>query len=405
MSDTHTSNTSPSNPPLKGVRVIEICHMVMGPTCGMILADLGAEVIKIEPLQGDTTRHLMDQGAGFFAAYNRNKKSICLNLKSKNGLKIAHMLIASSDVIIENLRPGAMTRLGLGYTDLKELYPTLIYCSLKGFLSGPYENRVALDEIVQMMGGLAFMTGPAGKPLRAGASIIDIMGGMFGVIGIQAAIIARKKTNLGQEVKAALFETAVHAVAQHMLQFAITNKTNKPMPTLTRAWAVYDTFDTRDGEKLFVGIVSDKQWSLFCEHFNFPELLDDPSLKSNADRSMQRARILPLIQNIFATMPINELMKKCEYAGLPFSPITRPDELYQDPHLNYPSALLDLTLPTGKSVKVPNLPIELQGKRPSIKHDLPKVGEHTEEILVELGLSKNEIHSLTSQKYDPDERK
>jgi len=271
--------------PLHGVRVIEFCHMVMGPTCGMILADMGADVIKVEPLRGDTTRRLVHQGAGFFATYNRNKRSLALDLKLDGGFKVAKALCADADIVVENLRPGALEELGLGYRALSADNPGLIYCALKGFLDGPYAHRKALDEVVQMMAGLAYMTGPEGRPLRAGASVTDIMGGMFGVIGIMAALRERERTGRGQPVTAALYETTVHMVAQHMMQYAVTGVPTGPMPDRPRAWAVYDTFETKDDESVFVGIVSDTQWKIFCEAFGRQDLYDDPSLETNALRS------------------------------------------------------------------------------------------------------------------------
>ena len=272
--------------PLDGIRVIEFCHMVMGPTCGMILADLGADVIKVEPLDGDSTRRLVHQGAGFFASYNRNKRSIALDAKSPQGLDVAKRLVLDTDVVVENLRPGALAAAGLGYEDLRTHNPGLVYCALKGFLNGPYAHRKALDEVVQMMDGLAYMTGPEGRPLRAGASVIDIMGGMFGVIGIQAALREREKTGLGQEVTSALYETTVHSVSQHMMQYAVTGEPTGPMPDRPRAWAVYDTFETIDGESVFVGIVSDTQWKLFCEAY---ERHDPPAIGEHSSEILKEA--------------------------------------------------------------------------------------------------------------------
>ncbi|MDA8542667.1 CoA transferase [Rhodobacteraceae bacterium] len=383
---------------LKGIRVIEFCHMVMGPTCGMILGDLGANVIKVEPLSGDTTRRLEHGGAGFFASYNRNKRSIALDLKSPQGLEIAKKLASGADVVIENYRPGALEKLGLGYTELSENNAGLIYCSLKGFLEGPYANRTALDEVVQMMAGLAYMTGPEGRPLRAGASVIDIMGGMFGVIGIQAALIQRALTGKGQEVKAALYETTVHVVAQHMLQFATTGVPSAPMPESARAWAVYDTFVTKDAKQVFIGIVSDKQWKLFCEAFRRKDLLNDPSLATNNQRLVARDRIQPLLQKLFSAMTQADLMAICERIGLPFAPITKPNELFEDPHLNQSGNLLNITLPHGRGkAQVPGLPLTLDGLRTEIRHDLPEVNEHGREILEELGYSKLQIHEIISE--------
>ena len=380
---------------LNGIRVVEFCHMIMGPTCSMILGDLGADVIKVEPLNGDATRRLKDDGAGFFPTYNRNKRSITLDLKSSDGLQAAKRLAIGADVIIENFRPGTLERLGLGYKELSKKNAGLIYCSLKGFLEGPYENRTALDEVVQMMAGLAYMTGPEGRPLRAGASVIDIMGGMWGVIGIQAALANRAITGKGQEVTAALYETTVHAVAQHMSQFAVTGTPSIPMPESRRAWAVYDVFTTKDSKQLFIGIVSDKQWKLFCEEFKREDLLNNPSLATNNQRSAAREHLKPVLEKLFSSLSQEDLMAICERIGLPFAPITKPHELFDDLHLNQSGNLLDITLPNGKGkAQVPGLPLTLDGLRTEIRYDLPELGEHSREILEELGYSKIQIDEL-----------
>ena len=381
---------------LSGIRVIEFCHMVMGPTAGMILADLGADVIKIEPINGDTTRRLVHQGAGFFATYNRNKRSLALDLKTPGGLAAAKRLAEGADVIVENLRPGALDDLGLGYTDMSADNPGLIYCALKGFLDGPYAHRKALDEVVQMMGGLAYMTGPTGRPLRAGASVTDIMGGMFGVIGIMAALRDRERTGRGQPVSAALYETTVHMVAQHMMQYAVTGEPSGPMPDRPRAWAVYDTFQTSDGKSVFIGIVSDTQWRIFCEAFARQDLMDDPDLASNAQRFTARDRIMPLLRELFGALPKAELMEICDRIGLPFAPIARPHDLFEDPHLQESRGLLDVTLPDGRPTKVPALPLMMDGRRTKIRRDLPRIGEHSNEILIEAGYSPEEIQALLS---------
>lgn len=389
-----TQEQAPARLPLDGIRVIEFCHMVMGPTCGMILADLGADVIKVEPLHGDTTRRLQHQGAGFFASYNRNKRSIALDLKAPQGFDAAKRLALAADVVIENLRPGALNGLGLGYADLSAENPGLIYCALKGFLNGPYAHRKALDEVVQMMGGLAYMTGPEGQPLRAGASVIDIMGGMFGVIAIQAALHERTRTGHGQEVTSALYETTVHTIAQHMMQFAVTGVPTGPMPARPRAWAVYDTFETNDGDSVFVGIVSDTQWKLFCDAFGRDDLLDDETLATNTSRFEARDRIMPMLRDLFGAMSRDELMASCEEIGLPFAPITKPHELFDDPHLNQSGNLLDITLPEGTKTRIPGLPIEMAGRRTAIRHDLPKIGEQGKIVLNEVGFTDAEIASM-----------
>jgi crotonobetainyl-CoA:carnitine CoA-transferase CaiB-like acyl-CoA transferase len=383
--------------PLDGIRVVEFCHMIMGPSCGLILGDLGADVIKIEPVpNGDNTRRLVGSGAGFFPAFNRNKRSIALDLKSPEGLGIARKLIASADVLTENFRPGAMTKLGLGAEDASALNPRLIYCSLKGFLSGPYSHRAALDEIAQMMGGLAYMTGPPGRPLRAGASVIDMMGGMFAVIGIMAALREREKTGRGQPVTSALFENCAWVVAQHMLQYAITGQAARPMPERISAWGIYDVFDCKDGQ-LFIGVVTDTQWKIFCEAFGFDDMLRDQNLATNNQRCAARPELIPRLREIFKTWSKADLEAKVAAAGLPYAPITRPEQLYDDPHLRESGALLPITLPDGRKTEIPALPFELGGRRFGVWREIPGIGQQGPEILADIGLGREEITSLVER--------
>ena len=382
--------------PLAGVRVVEFVHMVMGPSCGLVLGDLGAEVIKVEPVEGDGTRRLTGTGAGFWATYNRNKKSLALDLKSPRGLEIVRKLLATAEVVTENFRPGTLDKLGLGYEDVKRLRPDVVYCSLKGFLPGPYEQRTALDEVVQMMGGLAYMTGPEGRPLRAGASVNDVMGGMFGAIAILAALHEKNSTGRGQLVQSALFENNVFLVAQHMMQYAITGKPAAPMPNRLSAWAIYDVFDTADGGQLFVGVVSDTQWKVFCEAFGLPALAADATLATNNQRVHARERLLPQVRARFAQMSQAELTRACERAGLPYAPIVKPQELFDDPHLNASDGYADITLEDGRRVRVPKLPLEMDGRRFGTETDLPAPGSHTRALLAELGYSGAEVEELAA---------
>jgi crotonobetainyl-CoA:carnitine CoA-transferase CaiB-like acyl-CoA transferase len=384
--------------PFADVRVVEFVHMVMGPTCGLVLGDLGAEVIKIEPLDGDHTRKLTASGAGFFPAYNRNKKSLAVDLKSTAGKAIVHRLIARSDVVTENFRPGAMASLGFGYEALAAENPGLVYCSHKGFLRGPYAHRTALDEMAQMMGGLAYMTGPRGRPLRAGASVNDVMGGVFGAVAVMGALYQRKATGRGQYVESALYENNVFLMAQHMMESLATGRPAVPMPERVRAWAVYDTFTTVEGEQVFVGVVTDTQWKVFCEAFDLPQFLADPSLATNPQRVEQRGRTIPVITELFSRMSKADLMARFEALGLPFAPIARPEDLFDDPHLNASGGLAPITLPDGTATKVPILPIEMDGHRLGVRLDLPKVGEHTREVLESIGYDAREIEELNAAK-------
>lgn len=383
---------------LEGVRVVEFCHVVMGPTCGLVLADMGAEVIKIEPMDGDHTRKLTASGAGFFPTYNRNKKSVAVDLKSPQGHEAVMKLIASADVLIENFRPGAMGKLGFGYEALQKLNPALIYCSLKGFLPGPYEHRTGLDEVVQMMGGLAYMTGGRFGPLRAGASVNDVMGGMFGAIAILGALHQRKATGEGQYVQSALFENNAFLMGQHMLEGFATGKPVKPMPDRIRAWALYDNFKTLEGDLVFVGVVTDTQWKVFCDAFGLLHLFEDPALKTNPQRVEARPQILPIVTEIFAKMSKQDLMAKCDELGLPFAPIAKPEDLFDDPHLNAMGGLTPVTMPlSGIKTKVPSLPIEMNGARLTTRLDIPKVGEHTREVLSSLGYDAAAIRKLVDE--------
>jgi crotonobetainyl-CoA:carnitine CoA-transferase CaiB-like acyl-CoA transferase len=383
--------------PLAGIKVVEFTHMVMGPAVGVILADLGAEVTKVEPLQGDNTRRLKGSGAGYFSMYNRNKRSLCLDLKSAQGAELARGLIADADVLIENFRPGAMEKLGFGYEAMSLDNPELIYCSAKGFLSGPYEHRTALDEVTQMMGGLAYMTGPPGQPLRAGSSVIDITGGMFGVIGVLAALEQRHRSGRGQQVVSSLYETTAFLVGQHMAQEAVSGEIPPPMSVRRSAWAVYDIFETADAEKVFVGIVSDTQWVKFCTAFGLSDFAADVELASNNGRVAARDRILPLIEAHFRGMPKQALMDLLERTGLPFAPIARPHDLIEDPHLNAAGGLLEVELPGGGVAKLPALPLEFGGQRLGLRRQVPSEGVDADEILAGMGLTAPQIAALREQ--------
>jgi len=383
--------------PLEGVRVVEFAHMVMGPSCGLVLADLGAEVIKVEPLAGDNTRRLEQAGAGFFPVFNRNKKSFAVDLQKPRGRELVLKLLKKADVLTENFRPGALDKLGLSYEELARENAGLIYCSLKGFLKGPYEHRLALDEVTQMMGGLAYMTGLPDRPLRAGSSVIDIMGGTFAAVGILSALRERERTGRGTRVTSSLFESTAYLVAQHMAQYELTGEAPLPMSVKRPAWGVYDICETADGGKLFVGVVTDTQWEVFCREFQAEDLAKDARLRSNGQRVKERVWLVPRINQITKKHTQSELTAKLEAIGLPFAPIAKPWDLLDDPHLNASGGLLKTAI-SGKEIRVPALPLALDGKRLGKRTDPPAIGQHGRELLAGLGCSPEEIGKLLDQR-------
>ena len=387
--------------PLNGLRVVEFTHMVMGPTCGMVLADLGAEVIKVEPIGGEGTRRLLGAGAGFFPLFNRNKKSIAIDLKQADGAAVARRLAASADVVVENFKPGAMAQYGLDYASLSAANERLIYVGHKGFLPGPYEHRTALDEVVQMMGGLAYMTGRPGDPLRAGSSVNDIMGGMFGAIGALGALVQRGISGKGMEVQSALFENNVFLVGQHMLQYAVTGLAAAPMPARISPWGLYDVFEVEHGEQIFLAAVSDAQWQALCTALAWPDLQADPALATNNQRVLARPTLLPALRQRLAARSAAELARLMEQAGLPFAPIRRPEELYDDAHLRATGGLADIERPdcdkAGCTVQTTLLPITLAGQRLPVRLSPPRLAAHRDELLLGLGYARAEIDALAQR--------
>ncbi len=394
-------NEQTKSQPLAGLRVVEFTHMVMGPTCGMVLADMGAEVIKVEPIEGDRTRHLLGAGAGFFPMFNRNKKSIAIDLRQPEGAALARQLVGTADVMAENFKPGTMAKYGLDYPSLAQANPRLIYVSHKGFLPGPYQHRTALDEVVQMMGGLAYMTGRPGDPLRAGTSVNDIMGGMFGAIGALGALIQRGITGRGQEVQSALFENNVFLVGQHMLQYAITGQPAAPMPERISAWGIYDVFTVKDGEQIFLAAVSDGQWLTFCDALGFADLKAQACYATNNQRVQQRLVLMPLLRERLAQRSAADLAATFERVGLPFAPIRKPEELYDDEHLLATGTLADITLPdgerAGETTQTTLLPFTLDGERLGVRLNPPTRGQHTDELLAALGYDAGQIEAMRAK--------
>ncbi len=388
--------------PLAGLKILEFSHTVMGPTAGLVFAELGADVVKLEPApKGDHTRGLGGFGAGFFAAFNRNKRSLAVDLKRKEGQAVIERLVPTADLIIENFGPGTMERLGCGYERLAAINSRLVYLALKGYLAGPYEHRPALDEVVQFQTGLAFMTGPPGQPLRAGASVIDIMGAMFGVVAAQAALRERDITGKGQRVSSALFESAAFLMSTHMAGMTATGLEARPMPARRGAWAVYEVFQTAANGQLFIGVTSDQQWARFVEEFGLQELAADPRLATNVMRLAERAWLIPALQDVVATLPQDEVARRCERCNVSWAPVGQPGDLFTDPHLVATGGLVNVFISRfgggeGKIAGLPALPVEFgtDRQRPGIRRQPPRMGEHNAEVLGEAGFTTAEIAGL-----------
>ena len=348
--------------PLEGVRVVEMTHMVMGPTCGMILAQLGAEVIKVEPPAGDKTRALGGMGTAFFPLFNRGKRSVVLDFERDEDRETMHRLLASADVFLENFRDGQLDKQGLSADELRGRHPHLIIAGHKGFLSGPYEHRPALDEVVQMMSGLAAMTGTKEKPQRVGSSANDIMGGMFGVISILAALYQRRSgAKEGADIRIGLFENCLFLVAQHMVEYEMTGNRPRSMPEREHAWPIYDIFDAAGGGRIFIGVVTEGHWQSFCREFGLQEFLDDPTLRTTTDRILARGRIIPRVAEEIKRWDVVKLSAKLDALNICFSPINRPEDLFDDPHVLRPGGLVDNFNADGAPFRVPALPIEWNG--------------------------------------------
>ena len=383
---------TPDFRPLDGLRVVEMTHMIMGPSCGMFLGMLGAEVIKVEPPEGDKTRALTGMGRGFFPTFNRGKKSITLDLKSEAGRAALDRLLETADVFVENFRDQSLARMGYAPEALRARYPRLIVSSLKGFLKGPYENRTAMDEVVQMMTGMAYMTGPTGRPLRIGSSANDIMGGLFGAFAVLATLLERGRDGQGHLLRTGLFENCLFLVSQHMVQFDIEGREAPPMPEREFSWPVYDIFETAEGRQIFIGAVTEGQWDVLCEVLGLAELRADPGLQTRMDQINARDRTLPVVAAAVRARGFGELVARFEATGIPFSPIHRPAEMYDDPHVNRPGGLFTSSLPEGDTFRAPAMPFEIDD-RPVAGHglDVAAIGADTRAVLADIGLSEAEI--------------
>ena len=379
--------------PLEGLTILEFTHTIMGPSCGAVLADLGADVIRVEPApQGDHTRRLTGFASGFYVYFNRNKRALAIDLKSPAGHQVAADLLARADALVENFGPGTMERLGLGWEQVHAINPRLVYCALKGFLPGPYAHRPALDEIAQFMSGLSYMTGPPGQPLRAGASVVDILGGVMGVVGLLAALRQRDRDGVGRKITASLFEAAAFLTGQHMAGEAATGTAPPPMPIRRSAWGVYETFVCADETPLFIGITSDPHWRAFCAAFDRRDLLEDPRFVTNTLRVENKEPLREIVAALAATRTAATLAELLDRAGIPFSPVNTPSDLFHDPQIAVRA--LPIRMADGHTANFPALPIAIDDTTPGLRSQPPALGEHTDELLTALGYDVAKIAAL-----------
>jgi crotonobetainyl-CoA:carnitine CoA-transferase CaiB-like acyl-CoA transferase len=379
--------------PLAGTRVVEMTHMIMGPSCGMFLALMGAEVIKIEPPLGDKTRNLTGMGSPFFPLFNRGKVSVQLDLSTDAGRDALDRLLKTADIFVDNFRDQSLAKMGADPVDLRAKFPNLILASHKGFLEGPYKDRTAMDEVVQMMTGLAYMTGPTGRPLRFGSSAIDIFGGLFGAFAAMGALMERQNSGKGRDIRVGLFESGLLFAAQHMVQFELEGTSPPPMPERDFSWPVYDIMETADGRQIFVGAVTEGQWDALCGYLGLDELLADARLQSRMDQINARSWTIPIVEKAIGERNYRQLLEDFENLGIPFSPINKPSELFEDPHVLRDGGLVRSNMADGRTFRAPALPFEIDGRMMSANGDLPSIGQETNRILSELGLSEAEIEA------------
>jgi crotonobetainyl-CoA:carnitine CoA-transferase CaiB-like acyl-CoA transferase len=387
--------------PLEGMRVVEFGQIVSGPTAGLIFADMGADVVKVEPTDAGTPSRPNNLRNGSYFYFNRNKRGIALNIATPEGLEVALRLIKRADILIENMAPGTMDRLGLGYAKMRELNPRLIYCSIKGYLTGPNQSRTLMDEPGQMASGLAYMTGLPGQPLRAGASVVDIGAGTYAVIGVMAALLERQTTGKGQHITGGLFETALFYVGQHMSNAQLSGEEPVPMSTARSAkggrTAIYDLFKCKGGKQVFIGIMSDPQWVRACSVLGMDDLVDDPALKYNDGRGAQRDMLMARIGQAVADRECKDVVDALVKVGVTVAPVNTPLTVMDDEHVLAEGRTLPAQI-GKKSGRLPPLPYESSEYKFSVRHDAPaEPGKNTSEILRELGYTTEEVDALAGK--------
>jgi crotonobetainyl-CoA:carnitine CoA-transferase CaiB-like acyl-CoA transferase len=385
--------------PLSDVTVVELGNIVAGPFASLILADMGADVVKVErPGVGDIIRASGQTGDAMFSALNRNKRSVALDLKSDAGREAFSELIAEADVFIENMGRGAADRLGIGYDDLREENPGLVYLSIKGFQEGPYGDRPGMDVVAEAMSGLMSVTGEKGRqPVRVGTSIADMGGAMYGVMGVMLALRERDRTGEGQRIDGTLFEASTHWMGYWLTYAQLLGEDPDPLGASHPSWGLYDVFPT-DGGWLFVGVTTDRHWPAFCRAADMEELLADERFDTGEKRRERKAELTELVREKVADEDREELLEKLLEENVPAAPVNKPSEVFDDEHLDETGLLAHFTAESEgeeHDLQTPLTPIVGSEMGPEQRSDPPAVGEHTAEVFADLGLSGAEIERLS----------
>jgi crotonobetainyl-CoA:carnitine CoA-transferase CaiB-like acyl-CoA transferase len=390
--------------PLAGVKVFDVTQYVSGPFCSMLLGDMGAEVIKVEmPGRGDVYRvqgpHFINGEATSFLSVNRNKKSLTLNLKDPRGLTIAKRLAAKVDVFLENFKPGTAGRLGLGYDDLRSINPRLIYCSISGYgQTGPDRERGGYDLMAQARGGIMSVTGaPDGAPMKAGVAVVDMGAGTYGAFSILAAYIARERTGRGQRVDISLLDTAVSWCNMLAMEYCATGEVSGRLGSASPFFAPYQAFKAQDGYICVIGTGGKDHWQRFCRALDHGEWIGDPRFADNAGRIAHLGELTAIIEEVLDTAPVTTWLERLRAFGLPCEPIQTLDQVLADPQVRARQMVVPVEHPTAGRLEMIGVPFKLSGTPAGIFLPPPTKGEHTDEILGDLGYTQDEIVSLCNE--------